>query len=201
MSYFLLHPVLIILATQIFSISMRLAGYEVLQNNCSTQRWTRMLTNKGKYALKAMLHLASLREDEMAKVAQIAKANNIPKKFLDQIFTDLRNIGVVHSTRGRSGGYALAKPANKIRVGQIIRAIDGPIAPYLCASKTAYRPCEDCDEEVCAVRRLMIEARNALSRVLDKKTLADMQALEARTLTPAGIRSARIRSAQARTGS
>ncbi len=64
----------------------------------------------------------------MAKVAQIAKANNIPKKFLDQIFTDLRNIGLVHSARGRCSGYALAKPANKIRVGQIIRAINGPIA-------------------------------------------------------------------------
>jgi Rrf2 family protein len=135
-----------------------------------------MLTRKGKYALKAMLHLARLREDEIAKVEQIAKANNISKKFLDLIFADLRNVGLVHSTRGRSGGYALAKPADEIRAGQIIRAIDGPIAPYLCASMTAYRPCDDCDEQVCAVRRLMIEARNALSSVLDTQTLADMLA-------------------------
>ena len=134
-----------------------------------------MLTKKGKYALKAMLHLARLRDGEIAQVAQIAKADNISKKFLDQILADLRNVGLVHSTKGRSGGYALAKSAKEIKVGQIIRAIDGPIAPYLCASLTAYRPCDDCDKEVCAVRRLMIEARNALSSVLDTQTLADMQ--------------------------
>ena len=133
-----------------------------------------MLTNKGKYGLKAMLHLAKLREDEIAQVAQIAKANNIPKKFLDQILADLRRVGLVHSKKGKSGGYALTKPAHEILVGQIIRAIDGPIAPFLCASMTAYRPCDDCDEDVCAVRWVMIEARNALASVLDTKTLADM---------------------------
>jgi len=133
-----------------------------------------MLTKKGKYALKAMVHLAGLRELEIEQVAKIAMANNIPKKFLDQILADLRNVGLVHSTKGRTGGYALARPANEIKVGQIIRAIDGPVAPYLCASKTAYRPCDDCDEQVCAVRQIMIEARNALSSVLDTRTLADL---------------------------
>ncbi len=134
-----------------------------------------MLTNKGKYGLKAMLHLAGLRENEIAQVAQIAGANNIPKKFLDQIFADLRRAGLVHSKKGKAGGYALSKPASEIRVGQIIRAIDGPIAPFLCASITAYRPCEDCDENLCAVRRLMLDARNALASVLDTRTLADMR--------------------------
>jgi Rrf2 family protein len=135
-----------------------------------------MLTNKGKYGLKAMLHLAGLREGEIAQVAQIAEANHIPKKFLDQIFADLRRASLVHSKKGKAGGYALSKPANEIRVGQIIRALDGPIAPFLCASANFYRPCDDCDEKECAVRRLMIEARNALSSVLDTKTLADMRA-------------------------
>ena len=135
-----------------------------------------MLTNKGKYGLKAMLHLARLRDDEIAQVAQIAKANNIPKKFLDQILADLRRIGLVYSKKGKAGGYALAKPANEIPVGQIIRAIDGPIAPFLCASVTAYRPCDDCDEGVCAVRKLMLQARNALAGVLDTQNLADMLA-------------------------
>ena len=133
-----------------------------------------MLTNKGKYGLKAMLHLAKLGDDEIEQVAQIAKANNIPKKFLDQILADLRRVGLVHSKKGKAGGYALAKPAGEIRIGEIIRAIDGPIAPFLCASRTAYRPCEDCEEQICAVRRLMVEARNALSSVLDTQTLADM---------------------------
>jgi Rrf2 family protein len=135
-----------------------------------------MLTNKGKYGLKAMLHLAGLREGEIAQVALIAEVNHIPKKFLDQIFADLRRAGLVHSKKGKAGGYALAKPANEIPVGQIIRALDGPIAPFLCASANFYRPCDDCDEQVCAVRRLMIEARNALSSVLDTQTLADMRA-------------------------
>ena len=135
-----------------------------------------MLTNKGKYGLKAMLHLAGLHENEIAQVAQIAEANHIPKKFLDQIFADLRRAGLVYSKKGKAGGYALAKPANEIPIGQIIRAIDGPIAPFLCASATAYRPCADCNVDVCAVRRLMIEARNALSGVLDRQTLAEMRA-------------------------
>jgi Rrf2 family protein len=134
-----------------------------------------MLTNKGKYGLKAMLYLAGLRENEIAQVAHIAQANNIPKKFLDQIFADLRRAGLVHSKKGKAGGYALARPASEIKAGQIIRAIDGPIAPFACASVTAYRACDDCDENVCAVRRLMIEARNALASVLDTKTLADMR--------------------------
>jgi len=134
-----------------------------------------MLTNKGKYGLKAMVHLAGLDEDEVAQVAHIAETNNIPKKFLDQIFADLRRVGLVHSKKGKMGGYALAKPAEEIYVGQIIRALDGPIAPFLCASVTAYRPCGDCDEGICAVRRIMVEARNALSSVLDKRTLAEMR--------------------------
>ena len=87
-----------------------------------------------------MVHLTGLREDEIAQVAQIAESNQIPKKFLDQIFADLRRAGLVYSRKGKAGGYALAKPASEIRMGQIIRAIDGPIAPVLCASPSAYRP-------------------------------------------------------------
>ena len=148
----------------------------VPQGGDAEQNRNSMLTNKGKYGLKAMLHLAGLREGEIAQVAHIAEVNHIPKKFLDQIFADLRRAGLVHSKKGKAGGYALSKPANEIRVGQIIRALDGPIAPFLCASANFYRPCDDCDEQVCAVRRLMIEARNALSSVLDTQTLADMRA-------------------------
>jgi Rrf2 family protein len=148
-----------------------------------TNKWCDVLTNKGKYGLKAMVYLAGLAENEIAQVALIADANNIPKKFLDQIFADLRRAGLVHSKKGKAGGYALSKPADKIYAGQVIRAIDGPIAPFLCASVTAYRPCGDCDEGVCAVRKLMLDARNALASVLDTRTLADMrmraQALEA----------------------
>ncbi|MGO9547705.1 MAG: RrF2 family transcriptional regulator [Rhodomicrobium sp.] len=137
-----------------------------------------MLTNKGKYGLKAMVHLAGLDAAEIAQVAHIAEANGIPKKFLDQIFADLRKAGFVHSKKGKAGGYALAKPAHSISVGQIIRVLDGPLAPIQCSSVTAYRRCDDCgDEKCCAVRRIMVEARNALSAVLDSRSLAEMRAL------------------------
>ena len=137
-----------------------------------------MLTNKGKYGLKALVYLAGLKPAQIAQVSDIAEANRIPKKFLDQIFSELRKGGLVHSKKGKAGGYALARPAHSISVGEIIRILDGPIAPALCASVSAYRRCEDCsDEKRCPVRRIMIEARNALSSVLDRCSLAEMRML------------------------
>ncbi len=139
-----------------------------------------MLTRKGKYGLKAALHLAGLRAGESALVADIAEANMIPKKFLDAILGELRNSGIVHSRKGKGGGYMLARPASKILVGEIIRALDGPLAPIACASRSFYRPCEDCaDQTTCPVRLMMLEVRDAISGVLDHRTLADMRALAA----------------------
>ena len=139
-----------------------------------------MLTNKGKYGLKAMVHLAGLEPGSLAQVADIAEANSISKKFLDHILTELRRAGLVYSKKGKGGGYALARPATEIRVGAIVRALDGPLAPIACASVTAFRPCADCrDLETCAVRLIMIEARNAIADVLDKRTLAEMRLLAA----------------------
>jgi Rrf2 family protein len=137
-----------------------------------------MLTNKGKYGLKAMAHLAGLEPGKPALVADIALANRIPKKFLDAILGELRTAGFVHSKKGRGGGYVLAKPAAEIRVGEIIRALDGPLAPIACASRSYYRRCDDCeDEKHCSVRLMMLEAREAIARVLDHHSLADMRAL------------------------
>jgi Rrf2 family protein len=137
-----------------------------------------MLTAKGKYGLKAMIHLAGLDAGEIAQVADIAQSCSIPKKFLDQILSELRNAGLAFSKKGKAGGYALARPARDIKVGQIIRTLDGPLAPISCASVTAYRPCDDCgNEKLCAVRLMMMEAREALSGVLDKRTLAQMSTL------------------------
>ncbi len=139
-----------------------------------------MLTNKGKYGLKAMVHLAGLDTGATAQAQDIADANAIPKKFLDQILSALRNAGLVFSKKGKGGGYALARPANQITVGQIVRALDGPLAPISCASVTAYRACEDCgDERACAVRLVMVKARNAISEVLDNVSLAEMRGLAA----------------------
>jgi Rrf2 family protein len=137
-----------------------------------------MLTKKGKYGLKAMAHLAGRPPGEATLVSDIANANGIPKKFLDTILGELRNAGFVFSKKGKGGGYALARPAEEINVGDIVRVLDGPLAPIACASKNSYRRCEDCaDEKHCCVRLIMIEARNAIAEVLDNRTIADMRAL------------------------
>jgi Rrf2 family protein len=136
-----------------------------------------VLTKKGKYGLKAMVHLAGLEPGAIAQVTEIAESNSISKKFLDHILTELRNAGFVFSKKGRGGGYALARPANEIRIGAIIRVLDGPLAPIACASVTAFRPCTDCNDlRACAVRLVMIEARNAVADLLDNRTLAELRA-------------------------
>ena len=108
---------------------------------------------KAKYALRALLHLAEAPQGEAVLISEIATRHDIPKKFLEQILLDLKNHGVVQSWRGRSGGYALLKPASEISFGQVLRIIDGPLAPLPCLSRVAYRKCSDChDESACALR-------------------------------------------------
>jgi Rrf2 family protein len=137
-----------------------------------------MLTAKGKYGLKALVHLASQEAGETTQSRDIAKTNNIPKKFLDAILGDLRNAGIVHSKKGPGGGYMLARAPSEITVGQVIRTLDGPLAPIACASRTAYQPCQDCKSvKKCVVRHAMIRVRDATAEILDQLTVADMQAM------------------------
>jgi Rrf2 family protein len=137
-----------------------------------------MLTKKGKYGLKAMVHLAGRTPGETTLVTDIADQNDIPKKFLDTILGELRNAGFVNSKKGKGGGYTLAKAAHEIRIGHIIRVLDGPLAPIQCASKSSYRRCDDCtDEKTCSVRLIMLETREAIATILDNRTLAEMRAL------------------------
>jgi len=135
-----------------------------------------VLTKKGKYGLKAMAHLAQFPPGQPVPVQAIASAQQIPKKFLDTILGELRNAGFLHSRMGKGGGYMLARDAGAINVGDIVRAIDGPLAPLPCASKTRYRRCDDCkSEEQCAIRMMMMEAQRALSAVLDNCSLNQMR--------------------------
>ncbi len=134
-----------------------------------------MLTKKGKYGLKALIYLARIPVGQLAFVNDIAVANNIPKKFLDAILGELRNAGFVLSRKGKDGGYRLAKPASEIKIGHVIRVLDGPLAPVACASRTQYERCEDCDEHVCQVRHIMLQVRQAMSDVLDNRSLASMR--------------------------
>lgn len=135
-----------------------------------------MLSQKAKYALKAMQMLAEQEDGTLLQTPEIAEAQRIPRKFLELILLDLKNRGYVHSQRGKHGGYVLAKPADEITFGQIVRLMDGPLAPIPCASLTAYRRCADCvDEKTCAIRRVMRQVRDAVSDVLDEVTLADIR--------------------------
>lgn len=133
-----------------------------------------MLSQKAKYALKAMFLLATKPEGQLTLIAEIAEQEQAPKKFLELLLLDLKRYGLVYSQRGRNGGYALAKPADRITVGQIVRIMDGPLAPLPCASLTGYRRCDDCvDENRCIVRQIMRQVRDAIADVVDSTTLAD----------------------------
>ncbi len=134
-----------------------------------------MLTKKGKYGLKALVYLSELPPAQLAFVGDIAARNQIPKKFLDAILGELRNAGFVQSRKGKEGGYRLARPAAEIKIGHVVRVLDGPLAPLACASRTRYQRCDDCDEATCRVRHMMLEVRQAISDVLDNRSLASMR--------------------------
>lgn len=135
-----------------------------------------MLSMKVKYAIRALMVLAA-HEGKTMQSKTIAKAADAPMKFLEAILLELKQSGLVGSKRGIFGGYYLARPAKDIIIGDVIRQIDGMLAPIRCASVFSYQKCEDCvDENTCAIRKAMIEVRNAISTVLDHKTLADMVA-------------------------
>ena len=137
-----------------------------------------MLSQKAKYAIKALLVLAKAQDKNLlAQARDISATENIPKKFLDLIFFELRRHGLVQSTRGRGGGYSLARPAAEISIAAIVRAVDGPLAPLPCASVRFYRRCADCaDEKTCEVRHLMRDVRDAASAILDNTSLAEAAA-------------------------
>ncbi|MDX1975866.1 MAG: Rrf2 family transcriptional regulator [Rickettsiales bacterium] len=133
-----------------------------------------MLSMKAKYAIRALMVLGG-NEGKMMQSKAIAKDADAPLKFLEAILLDLKNHGLVASKRGIFGGYFLARSAKDIMVGDVVRHIDGMLAPIRCASVNNYEKCEDCvDEHNCTIRHVMIEVRNAISDVLDRKTLADM---------------------------
>ena len=107
-----------------------------------------MISQKAKYALRALLALA--KEGDLLMIGEIAARKNIPRKFLEQILLEMKRHGIVHSRRGKLGGYSLLMPPEKITYGQVLRIIDGPIAPLPCLSRIAYRRCPDCKtEETC----------------------------------------------------
>ena len=133
-------------------------------------------SKRGEYALRVLLDLAiaSTHGEPLVPLTALAEAQHIPVPFLEQILLALRQGGFLNATRGKRGGYTLAKAASEIRVGDLVRFLEGPLAPIACASHSAYQPCSCPDEKHCGVRQLMIEARDALASVFDALTLQQM---------------------------
>lgn len=122
-----------------------------------------------------MIHLARKQRQGPVLISEMASKGGIPKKFLELILLDLKRQGILRSKRGKGGGYSLARPAELIRVGTLLRILDGPLAPLPCVSETAYQPCEECkDEEACGIRMVMKSARDSMARILDNTTLAEI---------------------------
>src|SRR6202521_1871055 len=132
-----------------------------------------MLTRKGKYGLKAMIALAKEHGEGPVLIGDLAEQEAIPKKFLENILLTLKHRGLVHSRKGPHGGFQLGRAPEQIRVGEVIRALDGPLALVSCVSQTAYAPCEECvTERDCAVRGLFQQVRDETARILDGTTLS-----------------------------
>ncbi len=131
-----------------------------------------MISHKAKYALRALVALA--RQGNSMMIGEIASRERIPRKFLEQILLELKRHGIVMSRRGKLGGYDLLMPADQITYGQVLRIIDGPIAPLPCLSRIAYRRCADCrTEDECEIRRVFARVATSAREVLDRTTIAD----------------------------
>jgi len=132
------------------------------------------LTLRGEYALRALLALGLHPPAEIVRIQTIADEQRIPKRFLEQILTDLKDAGVVESRRGAQGGYRLARPPAKISLAEVIRHIDGPLAPISCVSERFYEPCTCPDESRCGIRDIMRQVRDSVSQMLEGISLEDV---------------------------
>lgn len=134
------------------------------------------LTKRGEYALRAMIDLGIAQEAgrNVVQIAEIADHENIPIKFLEAILVQLKAEGLLDSKRGKHGGYFLARPMDTIRIGNVIRKIEGPLAPIGCVSQNFYEKCSCPDEEHCGLRMLMLDVRNAIADILDNYSLAQV---------------------------
>ncbi len=131
------------------------------------------LSTRSKYGLRALMDMAKQTEDAPVRLKDLARRNNIPPKFLEQIFLTLRNAGIVRSQVGAHGGYTLARSARDITLGEVIRVLDGTLAPVSCISKIAYEPCNCPDESACPLKAVMSRVREAIVAVVDNTSLAD----------------------------
>ena len=143
-----------------------------------------VLSQRARYALRALVFLAEQPEGQSASIGAIAEGAAAPRKFLEAILLELKRRHILVSARGRFGGYSLARTAEEITFADVIRALDGPLALAPCASRTAYRPCSTCpDVETCPVRGALVAGRDALAEVLEGWTIAQARAGEVTVLS------------------
>lgn len=136
-----------------------------------------MISQKARYALRALLYLAARADDGPVQTADIAAHEHIPRKFLEAILAELKKPGIVKSHRGRFGGYTLGRPAKAISFADVLRVTDGPLALSPCVSVMAYHKCEDCyDEAVCVIRKALLTARDSTAKILEGRDLASAAA-------------------------
>ena len=134
------------------------------------------LSVRGEYALRALVVLGIdyLEDDSVVRIQEISKRQNIPKRFLEQILNDLKTAGIVASKRGVAGGYRLKVPPDRVTLAEIIRHVEGPLAPISCVSERFYEKCSCPDESKCGIRSVMKEVRDAIVRILEDVTLAQL---------------------------
>ncbi len=132
------------------------------------------LSLRGEYALRALVVLGLNYHKPVVRIQTISEQQNIPKRFLEQILNELRSAGVVESKRGVAGGYRLALPAEQVTLARVIRHIDGALAPVRCVSERFYEKCSCPDEGTCGIRSVMKEVRDAIAKILENYTVADL---------------------------
>jgi len=132
------------------------------------------LSKRGEYGLRALQYLAAHHGDGPVRNKDLAGRNNIPPRFLEQILLTLKHGQIVRSKKGPKGGYYLARPPQQINLAEVVRLLDGPLAPISCVSETAYEPCGCPDMEACGLRRVMREVRDTVAEIMENTTLADL---------------------------
>jgi Rrf2 family protein len=147
------------------------------------------LTKRGEYGLRVLIRLGIAQKLglDVVSVSTLADSERLPFKFLEQILFELRHAGYLETKRGKQGGCRLLKPQEDIKIGEVVRLIDGRLAPIGCASETEYEKCSCPDEEHCGLRMLMIDVRNAIAQILDRYTLADVVSVTMRKMERSGV--------------
>ncbi len=134
-----------------------------------------LLSKKSKYALRALMALAQKGDAKPVLIAALANEEGIPKKFLELILLELKNKGILQSKKGKGGGYFMGRKPEEITLSEVVRLLDGPLAPLPCASQTAFRKCDECvDENTCGIRAVMKEVRDSTASFMDRETIASL---------------------------